>query len=217
MGGEGETWPHTGAVLAGGQGRRMGGPKHAIALPDGRTMIEAVADALAQVCKQTVVVGATDAAPPATRCIGDLRPAQGPLGGIEALLASGLDTHYLVCPCDLPLITAPLLERLTRPAGARATVFRIEGADELEPLPARISGDLLELVTRLLDQQHRSVHGLMQKIEPDVVPISRAEARHLANINTPQEYEEIRKLKAEMDRHDGTKARRRSDGATKEL
>ena len=41
-----EPWPHTGAVLAGGAGRRMGRSKHDLVLPDGRTMLEVVAPKL---------------------------------------------------------------------------------------------------------------------------------------------------------------------------
>ncbi len=106
----------------------MGRPKHGLRLPDGRQMIEAVADALAGVCRTVVVVGgATAETLPGVEHIADLREGQGPLGGLEALPASGRDAEYLVCPCDLPLVSAGMLRRLTCGGGSRATVFRIEG------------------------------------------------------------------------------------------
>ena len=188
-GSESAVWPHTGAVLAGGQSRRMGRPKHALRLPDGRQMIEAVADTLADVCSSVVVVaGEASETLPGVEQIADLRAGQGPLGGLEALLASGRDTEYLVCPCDLPLVSAGVLRRLTAAADAMATVLRIEGEASVEPLPARISARALDLVRSRLDRGERAVHRLMEALEPEVVLLSKAEARCLTNVNDPADY-----------------------------
>ncbi len=184
-----DRWPHTGAVLAGGAGRRMGRRKDALPLPDGRTMLAAVAAALAETCRDVVIVG--DAETLITR-IEDLRPGQGPLGGIESLLASNLDTHYLVCPCDLPLLTTALLRRLTTATGAVATVFRVDGEPAFRPLPARFSAEALFLVRGHLDGGRRAVHDLVRALDPAVIALPRDEARALANVNTPSDYEAIR-------------------------
>jgi molybdopterin-guanine dinucleotide biosynthesis protein A len=168
----------------------MGRPKQALRLPNGKTMVEAVAAVLAEVCRRVVVVGGADA-PPGVRHIDDLRRGEGPLAGIEALLASGLDTQYLVCPCDVPLVTGSLLLRLTAGSRARATVFRIEGDDAVRPLPARVSVEALEAVRGLLDHRRRAVHQLMASIGPEVIVVSQADAGQLTNINTLQEYEAL--------------------------
>ncbi len=184
-----DRWPHTGAVLAGGAGRRMGRRKDLLPLPDGRTMLAAVAAVLAETCRDVVVVG--DAETPMTR-IEDLRPGQGPLGGIEALLASNLDTHYLVCPCDLPLVTAELLRRLIVETGAIATVFHVDGDPDFWPLPARISVGALDLVRSHLDGGRRAVHDLVRALDPEVIALPRDDARVLANVNTPSDYEALK-------------------------
>ncbi len=181
-------WPHTGAVLAGGQSRRMGRAKHALPLPDGRLMIQAVADVMAQVCQQVVVVGSTEALEKLQH-IDDLRPGHGPLGGIEALLASGLDTQYLVCPCDVPLVTSTLLNALVVPSSTQATVLRIDGEDTVRPLPARLSAEALGTARTLLDQKRKAVHQLMQCVEIEVLGAPPEWGEHLVNINTPQEYQ----------------------------
>jgi molybdopterin-guanine dinucleotide biosynthesis protein A len=181
-------WPHTGVVLAGGASRRMGRPKHELKLPDGRTMLEVVVGVLREVCARVVVTGDIETD---FQRVADLRPDQGPLGGIEAILASGLDTQYLVCPCDVPLVTGPLLQRLTGPADGGATVFQTEGEDSFRPLPARISGDLLETVAALLDEQKRAVRRLLGSIGTTVITLGPGESRLLANVNTLQEYEAI--------------------------
>ncbi len=187
--GPSDRWPHTGAVLAGGGSRRMGRPKHALRLADGTTMIEAVTRALAELCRQVVVAGAVETS---LKSIADLRPGAGPLGGIEALLASGLDTQYLVCPCDLPLVTATLLRRLTEVSGAVATVFRVAGEPDFWPLPARLSATALDRVRQHLDGGRGAVHELMRTLDPEVVVVERQQAQVLANINTPSDYEALR-------------------------
>ena len=182
-----DPWPHTGAVLVGGKSRRMGRPKDALRLADGRTMLETVAATLAEICRCVVVVGDAD-----TQLvqIADQRPGQGPLGGIEALLASGIDTEYLVCPCDVPLVTSRLLRRLTVRTRAPATVFAVER--ELQPLPARICAAALEAVRTLLDGDQRAVARLLRSVETETVAIAPADAALLANVNRPEDYQAFR-------------------------
>ncbi len=184
---EAKRWRHTGAILAGGASTRIGSPKHALALPDGSTMIEAVAAALSSVCDQLVVVGEADALPDLTHIV-DLRSAQGPLGGIEALLASGIDTQYLVCPCDVPFVTSELFSALLRPSQAAATVLHLEGSEQIEPLPARISVEAIDATEHLLNEGRRAVHQLMKAIDVEEVPAPKAWSKLLTNVNTPQEY-----------------------------
>ncbi len=182
-----ERWPHTGAVLAGGAGRRMGRRKDSLPLPGGPTMLAAVHAVMAEVCRRVVVVGDAETDLPR---IEDLRPGQGPLGGIEALLASGRDTQYLVCPCDLPLITPSLLRRLTGPGGA-ATVFQVEGEADFWPMPVRVWAQALDAVRSHLDAGRRAVHELVRELSPEVITVSREEAAALANVNTPDDYERL--------------------------
>ncbi len=182
-----EKWPHTGAVLAGGAGRRMGRRKDSLPLPGGPTMLAVVHSVMAEVCESVVVVGDAETDLPR---IEDLRPGQGPPGGIEALLATGDDTQYLVCPCDLPLITPSVLRRLTEP-GPVATVFQVEGEADFWPMPVRVSVQALDALRSNLDEGRRAVHDLVRELCPEVIAVSREEAAALANVNTPDDYERL--------------------------
>lgn len=187
----------TGAVLAGGASRRMGQPKCALRLPDGRLMIEVVARELAMVCGQVIVIGAAgqEIAPlnaiPSLGRIDDLRPGQGPLGGIEALLASELDDRYLVCPCDVPAITAQLLGVLAADCPTPAAVLRIDGDTRCCPLPLQISSAALGPLRELLDGGCRAVYRLLERVETTVIPVRRDWARLLRPLNTPRDYDQI--------------------------
>jgi molybdopterin-guanine dinucleotide biosynthesis protein A len=192
-----------GAILAGGMSTRMGRDKAGLKLRDGRTMIETVCNALATVCSDVVIVDrfAESARSPSidsdwmsvtgafTHVVHDLRPQAGPLGGIEALLSSGIAPQYLVCPCDVPRISSDLLGLLIRPSTALAAVFHVEGTANhaIEPLPARISAAALPIAQELLALGQQSVWRLMERLRPDIVTISPMQGKLLLNVNTAED------------------------------
>lgn len=184
-------WPHTGAILAGGKSSRFGSPKHALKLPNGLTLIETVAKAMREVCERIVVVSSFEALEGEIH-IPDIRSEQGPLGGIEALLESGQDTQYLICPCDLPFVNGEILRALTKSSSALATVLSIEGEESLVPLPARISVDALYKVRELLDSDCRAVNKLMNVISVDEIAAPKKWSHLLMNVNTQEDFEKVK-------------------------
>lgn len=120
--------------------------------------------------------------------IPDLRRGYGPLGGIEALLASGLDSDYLVCPVDMPLLTPAMLLRLTESAASPLTIFGIESSDKMETLPVRISSSILPEVTSALDSKQPALHDLWARLGVEKVLIPADDARLLVNVNTVDDY-----------------------------
>ncbi len=178
-----------GAVLVGGQSTRMGRNKATLTLPSGCAMVDVVAAALFDVCSEVVFVGGPDTriTRPEALHVADLRHQAGPLGGIEALLASGLAHDYLVCPCDLPRITPDVLRMLLVHRERIATVFRIAGNADVEPLPARIAATALPVARRLLDEGTRSVWKLMRTLPASVVELDAHLAGVLTNVNTPDD------------------------------
>jgi molybdopterin-guanine dinucleotide biosynthesis protein A len=169
----------------------MGAPKHALVLGDGRTMFEWVAAALGCVCDRIVVAGAVGELDIDATVVLDRRPGLGPLAGIEAALESGGDEQYLVCPCDMPLITGALLVALAGSSPAVMSVLRVEAETDPRPLPARISARALPQVQALLDAGVRAVHRLVAAVPAEVIDIPASAAAALANVNTREEYEEV--------------------------
>lgn len=151
-------------------------------------MIEAVGATLSNVCEPVLVVGGTVGG---LGSVADRRPGAGPLGGLEALLLSGLDDQYLVCPSDIPLVTVDLLRRLTGPSDSAATIFDIEGESRVQSLPLRISSAALEAITTALDAGRNSIHGVLDLIDVDRIPITAQEGRSLLNVNTPADYDAL--------------------------
>lgn len=109
-----------GAVLAGGEGRRMDGRDKGLLAVQEKPMVLCVMQALALQCDQVLVN--------ANRNLSDYRaygcsvitdnpnfPGLGPLGGILALsefLDGGDSTHLLISPCDTPYVSVELFAAL---------------------------------------------------------------------------------------------------------
>lgn len=184
-------WDACGAILSGGESTRMGAPKAGLILPDGRSMIERTRDMLASFCQRVVFVGSPHGLL-GHGVVEDEREGVGPLGAIEALLASGMDEQYLIVPCDLPLVPAAFLARLTRDNSLDGmTVFQIEGEAGPVPLPCRIGVDCVEDVSDLINSGERSIRALIERLGVDVVrePVAKREQALLLNVNTPEDFE----------------------------
>lgn len=165
----------------------MGEAKGDMFLPTGGTMIEAVINTLAEVCAHVVTVGGAGGG---RNEVADLRIGAGPLGGIEALLHSGLDDHYVVCPNDMPLLTAELVLRLTAHSDAMATIFATGGV-RIQTLPLRISAAALPTVSTALDRGENAIHRVLARLDTDLIPINKRDALALKNINTQNEFNSI--------------------------
>ncbi|WBO24191.1 molybdenum cofactor guanylyltransferase [Sphingomonas abietis] len=104
-----------GALLAGGQSRRFGSDK-ALALIDGRPMLDHVADRMRLQCEALVVIGRDW--PGIPRIDDRPEPGLGPLGGLAGALghasAHGYDA-VLTSSCDLPALPPDLLAILGPP------------------------------------------------------------------------------------------------------
>jgi molybdopterin-guanine dinucleotide biosynthesis protein A len=104
-----------GAILAGGRSSRFGSDK-ALALLDGRPLIDWTREALVEQVDGVVICGRDGGL--ADRPLGRL----GPLAGLNAALHAGRDEGFdavLSVPCDAPMLPADLLYRL-RAGGAPA-------------------------------------------------------------------------------------------------
>ena len=131
-------------VLAGGRSTRFGRDKASEPLL-GKPLVQHVADRIAPLISELIVVRAPgQALPPIEAAIpvsivDDAYPDTGPLGGIyTGLQASGAD-RCLAVACDMPLLSQPLLRELRRrSAGCDVVMPVIEYPEPLHAVYARI-------------------------------------------------------------------------------
>jgi len=165
-----------GAVLAGGRSSRFGSDK-ALALLDGRQLIEHAVAALTPYAAQVVICGRTD---PRWTCLADLpAPDMGPLGGLAAALAYARDEGFagvLSTGCDVPLLPDDLAKALIGDGPAV-----VEGQHLIGYWPAGLAERLLDHLAR---SENRSIRGWIAQVQPRwVMPTAGA----LPNINNPDD------------------------------
>lgn len=127
-----------GLVLAGGRGRRLGGPEKPGLLVGGRPMIDAVRAALAAAGTVTVVGPGGD--------LVEDPPGGGPVAAIAAGLARVVAPVVAVLAADLPFVTAATVRVLVDAAPATAVDDRgraqyLLGAFPTEALRAALPAD----------------------------------------------------------------------------
>lgn len=184
-----------GLVLAGGRSRRFGSEK-AMALLDGRPMIDAAVAYLKASC-DLVAVGA-----PAESAAGEWAQAQGldrltddpalpqgPLTGVLAGLrwaAARAADRLATIPCDTPRLPAGLIERLSASldTGHAAAVART--ADGLHPLCGVWRADLGDVFARAMASgDHPPVREVLGLLKAEAVWFEDADA--FLNVNTAQD------------------------------
>ena len=105
------------AILAGGRATRLGGADKASLRIGGRRIIDRQLEAIAALTPRIgdLRIVANDPARYAdlgVRVVPDVVAGAGPLGGLYTALADARHARVLVLACDLPFVTAALLERL---------------------------------------------------------------------------------------------------------
>ena len=128
------------AILAGGRARRFGGADKA-SLPVGRARIIDRQLAVLSAVADDMRIVANDRGRYAglgVRVIPDAVAGAGPLGGLYTALLDARHEWMLVLACDLPFVTAALLERLVTERGTGQEIDAVvpRSARGLEPLCA---------------------------------------------------------------------------------
>ncbi|NJD20370.1 MAG: molybdenum cofactor guanylyltransferase [Gemmatimonadetes bacterium] len=179
-----------GAVLAGGEGRRFGGPK-AEAAVGGVPMVERAGALLGAVVDSVVVVTSRPLSSPPAPELADRVPGMGPLGGLDAALRHARERGFagvLLVACDLPLLTPALVRGVVDALGVHPAVAPARRGGGVEPLCAAYRVEVLEAVERRLTLEDRSLHALFRDVGGHALPVA-AEgiANPFLNVNTPEE------------------------------
>ncbi len=177
-------WAHTVAILVGGKSSRMGTPKHHVVLPNGKTMIDAMLEFANATANKTVVVGGDI---DSQFCIHDHRPGLGPIGGIEALLDSNLDTRYLIVGCDMPLLRTATVQPLF--VDGDAVFYSGKENDFPSTLPLVIGSNCAAMCTSYVQSGGRSIHAFLRELTCTIVQRPVGVEQQLSSINTREQLD----------------------------
>jgi molybdenum cofactor guanylyltransferase len=193
------TWQASGAVLAGGQSRRMGSDKAALFI-QGEPLLRRTTRLLRAITPDVAIIGPPERAAlaPDVPIIPDRWPHQGPLGGIATALQALAGDAVLAVGCDMPFLNATLLRYMVTLAPAHdAVVVRIDG--EVHPLHAVYQRRWLPIIEAQLLAGDRQVQHFLARLQAHFVEgpeLNHLDPQHLStfNANTPEEWQHALRL-----------------------
>jgi len=185
------TAPVTGVVLAGGQGRRMGGADKGLVALGGRPMVAHVLDRIAPQVAEVLINANQNADryaalgyPVVPDAVGGFA---GPLAGLHAGLCRAAHALVVTVPCDSPFLPADLVARLAAALEAdRAQLAVARTFDQPHPVFCLVRREVLPHLESFLAGGGRKIDAWYATLSVVEVPFD-DEADAFRNINTAGE------------------------------
>jgi molybdenum cofactor guanylyltransferase len=171
---------------------------------DEKPMIEHVINALAPATDAVAIIANS----PRFRRFGfevfaDSQNGVGPLEAIRTALANSRTSRVLLVGCDLPFVTTELFRLLLSIESDHYAIVPIGADGRQEPLCAIYDTRALPAVSRLIEHGVRKISMLFDIVPTFYVPFEHINSLpgsdlFFENINTPDDYERVRKLSAQV-------------------
>jgi molybdenum cofactor guanylyltransferase len=123
----------------------------------------------------------------------DIEPRRGPLGGIYTGLKSSTNEAELFLSCDMPFVTAELLRTVMQ----RETPVFVEHGGVVG-FPLLLAVQNLDVVDGEIRAGRLSLQNLAKRLKTRRLRLRGAQARQLFNINTPADWREAHRRRAEL-------------------
>ncbi len=185
----------TAVILAGGQGRRMGGMDKGLLEFDGRPLIEILLDKLRRQSVAVLINANRNQALYAGYghpvVSDELEEYQGPLAGFASAMRAATTDYILTLPCDSPLLVDNYVARfISAQADNGATVNVAFDGERLQPVHALMRVDLLPSLRAFLDRGERKIDRWYAEHDFARVDFSDC-ADMFRNINTPDDKQAL--------------------------
>ncbi len=181
-------------VLAGGQGRRMGGADKGLLTLQGHPLVVWVLEAVAPQADEVLISANRNL--DAYREYGypvlpdDTPESQGPLAGLARALASAAHPLVLCVPCDTPFLPGDLAVRLHDALDQRQAQIAIAATDDhVHRTVCLCRRDVLPSLTQFLSSGGRRVGAWQESLK--FIEVHFSDAQSFRNFNTPQALSEF--------------------------
>jgi molybdopterin-guanine dinucleotide biosynthesis protein A len=186
------------AVLAGGQGKRLGMDKATLQIGN-CSLLDRILLVLREMFPHIMLVvqngGSSLAAleDAGVKVVADVIPGKGPLVGIYTALQNSPAPYVFVMACDMPYPSRELITRMLSAAPGLEAVVPRRG-EYIEPLFAVYKRDVAARIRSRIEGGHLKIHELIQELnvrylEEDEVAACDPGFRSFLNINTLEDLE----------------------------
>lgn len=178
-------------LLAGGESKRMGCPKHLLSVPGG-TIIDSLHGRLSGLFLETLVVGrGVCFTRGSLRTVEDVRKSRSPLVGIYSGLCAARTDLTFVVACDMPFVKPRLVRHLLFLAAEVNVVVPIVNG-YYEPLCTAYRKSAIPVIQESLDLGNLKVtriyeHLCVRQVSECEVKRFDPEFSSFVNLNTPRE------------------------------
>ncbi|GAB7564694.1 molybdenum cofactor guanylyltransferase [Methylobacillus methanolivorans] len=181
----------TGIVLAGGQGKRMGGADKGLVEFNDQPMIKHVLQRLAPQVNEILINANREIdryQQLGYRVIADeIGDFAGPLAGLHAGMLHAQHPYILTTPCDSPLLPSSLAKRLMNALIERdADIAVAKTGKQAHPVFCLCRRSLLPNLEQFLQRGERKMADWIAQLDSTDVSFT-DQAQAFANINTPEE------------------------------
>ena len=185
----------TAVILAGGQGRRMGGQDKGLIEFNGRPLIDILIGHLKNQSIDILINANRNQqryqSTGYTVVSDQLEDYQGPLAGFASAMAEAKTDFILTLPCDSPLLVDDYVSRFIDSYNTNSAPVHVAfDGDRLQPVHALIKVDLLASLIEFLDRGDRKIdlwyarHDFVKTDFSDCADMFR-------NINTPSDQQAL--------------------------
>ena len=182
----------TGAILVGGRARRLGGVAKGLIGINGDTPIGRQVKLLRPRCHELFLVGHAhqDYAALNIPVVPDMIHGRGSPGGVHAALHHSPTPWVMVLACDMPNLTAPLLDTLLEKKGG-ADVIMYRSGERVQPLVSIWHQRSKPLIAARLRARGCGFKSLLECLHVELIDHPCPSA--FANLNTPADVAWYRK------------------------
>ena len=179
-------------IMAGGNGRRLGGINKAELMLGDKSFLERIYDELSDFGE--ILVSVQDEAQSISsnyKAVYDLYPGCGPMGGILSALAASKSDALLVVSCDMPLFGSGLSRRLVEEMDTNTDALVCASSDgRVHPLCGVYTKACLPALHDCIKEGNYKMSELLLKVNSRRLKVE-ADEYMLKNINTFEDIENL--------------------------
>ena len=182
-------------ILCGGLSSRMKEEKGLVNF-NTKPFVAYSIDAVAPFCGHIVLVSNTTKYKKfGCKVIEDTYKLKGPVGGIHAALQDSQTDYTLILSCDMPMITASLIENYLMNNELKSDVIYLGNKERDYPLIGLYKTSLASRFEDAIKKSQLKLMTLINQYDAKRIEVNAADSLYLSNINTKQELETLKQMR----------------------